>query len=174
MLLFLLSACQTPRGVSGNTTGDLYYQKIREWQNRIQREGWTVGRLDDVLGEALGFVIYRLEIDDHWDTPHEFIHRGFQGDCEDIAVFMMGTLRYLRYPHRVRVLAVQGVFTGHALLKVEMPDGLWRIYETSGPALRGVNPNRLRVLVEFDEREILYPEHSEQNAKAMLASNPYP
>ncbi|MEW6664903.1 MAG: hypothetical protein AB1512_06750 [Thermodesulfobacteriota bacterium] len=157
LVVFLcLAGCEATKSASGSGVSDLYYHRIRDWQKRIDREGWTVGRVNEVLGETLTFVTYRMEIDDHWDTPREFILRGFQGDCEDIAVFMMGTLKYLGYPHKVRVLAVRGTFSGHALLKVEMPDGQWGIYETTPHTLRRVNPARLHPLVEFDEKEIIH------------------
>jgi hypothetical protein len=154
-LLFLATGCESTRGVAPNAGGEIYFDKIRDWQKRINREGWSSERVEELLGHALRFVTYRMELDDHWDTPSEFIGRGFQGDCEDIAIFMMGTLKRVGYPHGVRVLAMQGWFSGHAVLKVELPDGTWRIYDTVTLSLRVLNPKRLKPLVEFDEKMIV-------------------
>jgi hypothetical protein len=154
--LLLAVGCEGTRGVAPNAKGSLYFDKIRDWQKRINREGWSAARVEEVLGHTLSFVTYRMELDDHWDTPSEFIDRGFQGDCEDIAVFMMGTLKRVGYPHRVTVLALQGWFSGHAVLKVEMPDGTWRIYDTMPLSLRVVDSKGLKPLVEFDDKVIVW------------------
>ena len=70
---------------------------------RIQREGWSEAQLDSILFQFRRFATYRMEIQDRWDTPKEFIQKGFPGDCEDIAVFMVGTLKRLGYPYPIRV-----------------------------------------------------------------------
>lgn len=157
-ILFTLVVCAscagtTSPGAQRQSTEQPYYRQIREWQQRIEKEGWAENRVEQVLNWSLGFVTYEMEIDDHWATPKEFVRNGFRGDCEDIAIFLMGTLKRLNYPHRIRILAVTGVFENHALLKVEMPDGTWKIYDTYSD-----NPYSLhayyRPLVEFDEKNI--------------------
>ena len=88
--------------------------------------------MDDVISESLRIVKYRPdeEGEDHWDTPKEFIERGFQGDCEDIAVFMMATLKRLEYDGSVKILGVRTLMGDHTMLRVQMPDGQWKNYET--------------------------------------------
>jgi hypothetical protein len=130
--------------------------QIREWQQRIQKEGWGEGQVSRILSDCIRLVEYRVEIDDHWDTPQEFIRRGFRGDCEDIAIFLMGTLRRLRYPHGIRIVAVTGLFEAHALLKVEMPDGTWRFYDTAASGSPFAFHTYYRPVVEFDEKTVFY------------------
>ncbi|MFC1868260.1 hypothetical protein ACFL0H_09025 [Thermodesulfobacteriota bacterium] len=84
-----------------------YYEQIRDWQNRVKKEGWGKTLVDDVIDQCIILAKYRMEKEDHWDTPKEFMEKGFQGDCEDIAVFMMATLKRVNYPYRVRVVAVK-------------------------------------------------------------------
>lgn len=133
-----------------------YYQQIREWQQRIQKEGWAETQVHHILNACIQFVEYDVEIDDHWDTPREFIQKGFRGDCEDIVIFLMGTLRRLKYPYGVKIVAVTGLFENHALLKVEMPDGTWRYFDTAA----GNPPHAFHIgykpVVEFDETDISY------------------
>ncbi|MEE9544688.1 MAG: hypothetical protein V3V55_03705, partial [Rhodospirillales bacterium] len=135
----------------------LYYEQIRDWQKRIKEEGWADNLVDDVVNQIVKISKYRKEKEDHWDTPNEFIRRGFQGDCEDIAIFMMGTLKQLKYPYHIRILAVE-TLTGdhHAILKVEMPDRKWKIYEAVPIPLSEIDQLFYKPLVEFDEENIIY------------------
>ena len=133
-----------------------YYQQIREWQQRIQKEGWAETQVHRILNACIQLVEYDVEIDDHWDTPREFIQKGFRGDCEDIVIFLMGTLKRLKYPYDIKIVAVTGLFESHALLKVEMPDGTWRYFDTAA----GNPPQAFHIdykpVVEFDETDISY------------------
>ncbi len=157
LLLGILMGCAAPQStLDPGLAQRPYYRQIEEWQQRIRKEGWSRPQVDRVLEECIRFVEYRMELDDHWDTPREFMARGFQGDCEDIAIFLMGTLRRLQYPHGIRIVAVTGWFEGHALLKVEMPDGGWRLYDTAGDGTPFRFHTGYRPVVEFDEQNIRY------------------
>jgi hypothetical protein len=127
---------------------------IREWQLRMQKEEWSEGRVHSILLHFRTLATYRAETSDHWDTPREFLERHFSGDCEDIAVFMMWTLRKIGYPYKVKILIVRSVPGDHALLKIEMPEGGWKVYDVvpSGVSVR--RPNLLRPVVEFDEKSV--------------------
>ena len=99
-----------------------YYQKIKQWQKRIEKEGWSVALIDDVMYQSRRLTRYEMEFDDEWQTPGSFVRDGLRGDCEDIAFFMMGTLKQLGYPYLTRVLVIEDLFADHAQLKVELPD----------------------------------------------------
>jgi transglutaminase-like putative cysteine protease len=131
---------------------------IEDWQRRIQAEGWTRYIIDEIMEDCVSLTQYRLEIDDHWDTPREFFQRGLRGDCEDIAVFMLATLKNLDYPHQVRIAATRTILgtEHHALLKVEMPDRTWRLFETMPGQARRTDPSPDKVLFEFDEKNIFH------------------
>lgn len=133
-----------------------YYEQIREWQMRIKQEGWSRSLLDSIVDGCLKVAKYRTEEVDHWDTPGEFIRKGYQGDCEDIAVFIMATLKNLRYNRDVRVLAVETPMGDHALLKVRMLDGTWKNYETAPVPIGQIDRLFHTPIVEFDENHIIY------------------
>ncbi|NWF53348.1 MAG: hypothetical protein HXY45_00965 [Syntrophaceae bacterium] len=159
LLIFLLTAacgCAGSGTASRQKIDPIYQEKIRDWQKRIQREGWSESRVNSVLAEARGLVTYRMEIRDHWDTPRAFRGNGYSGDCEDIVVFMMGTLRRLEYPHNIRVLVVRSLFEDHALLRVEMPGGFWKAFDVASSPIRPVDPARLAPIVEFDETTVVW------------------
>ena len=141
-----------------STLDGAYYEQIRDWQDRVRQEGWTRNLLDDVVKGCLRLAKYRLEKDDHWDTPREFMEKGFQGDCEDIAVFILATLKRLGYEKPVRVMAVKTLMGDHALVKVALPRGDWKTYETVPVPLGEVDRLFYRPIVEFDEERILYYE----------------
>jgi hypothetical protein len=108
-----------------------YYDQIKDWQDRVKQEGWSEKLIDDVIYKCHWLAFYQGdEIEDHWDTPSEFEDKGLKGDCEDIAVFLLATFKRLKYPFGVRILAVRTLVGDHALLKVKMPDGKWKTYET--------------------------------------------
>jgi hypothetical protein len=134
----------------------LYHEQIRDWQKRVQEEGWSRQRVDEVVKGCLRLVLYEPEENDHWDTPQEFIDKGFRGDCEDIAVFIMATLRRLNYPNGVRILGVRTLLGDHAVLKVEMPGGKWKMYETVPVPLCEFDRLFYRPIVEFDEENVFY------------------
>ena len=157
LILFVISCgCATAGGVERDGIHPAYREKIRNWQQRIQREGWSQGQVESILGQFRSLVSYRMEIRDHWDTPKEFMRNRFSGDCEDIVVFMMGALKRMNYPYRVRILVVRTLFEDHALLRLELPDGGWRVYDVAASAVRAVEPGRLTPVVEFDETTVVW------------------
>lgn len=151
LLSILASGCAPSMPPGREWVRPAYREKIEEWQMRIRREGWTDNKVHSALVQFRGLAAYRVEIGDHWDTPGEFMKRGFSGDCEDITVYMMGTLRRLGYERAVRVLIVEDLFEDHALLRVEMPEGGWKIYDVVAADVPVRQQERLRPVVEFDE-----------------------
>ena len=180
-LLFFNSACTTTGTSSQGQLADLapgqapWQRIISKWQHRVDSqqlcsidhqlmaqfraqlaaEGWHNGLVESILISSQKLTRPAMEITDHWDTPQEFMGRNMAGDCEDIAIFLLATLRSLGYPHQTRVLAAKTLFAEHALLKVEMPDGSWQVFETTQP----IKPGARLVytpIVEFDEREIIF------------------
>jgi hypothetical protein len=151
LLSILLCGCAPSVPPGRDWVRPAYREKIEEWQARIRREGWSENNVHSMLLQFRGLAAYRMEIVDHWDTPVEFMKKGFSGDCEDITVFMMGTLRRLGYDHGVRVLIVEGLFEDHALLRVEMPEGGWKVYDVVPTDVPVRTPAGLRPVVEFDE-----------------------
>ncbi len=153
---FLLGGCMSFYKPSQSRINGLYHEKIKEWQLRIKEEGWSEGLVDDIVKGTVRLTEYRHEECDRWDTPKEFIRRGFQGDCEDIAIFLMATLKRLEYPYGVRVLAVSAYQQDHALLRVKLPDADWKTYETVHLPLGEIDRLFYRPIVEFDEKDIIY------------------
>ena len=154
--LLLIAGCATGRPEPVRNQEAPYGKKIKDWQERIRREGWTEAGVRGLLADCRNMVRYQLELKDHWSTPREFIADGFEGDCEDIATFLMGTLKRLGYRHSVRILVVRGLFNYHALLKVELPEGRWAVFETMPGGRLEVAPSLLQPIVEFDESHIAY------------------
>lgn len=151
-LAALLSAgCAISPAVNPLERDHPYGRKIRDWQERIQREGWSGHAVRSLLADFRDLARYRMELADHWATPREFIASGMEGDCEDIAAFLLGTLRRLGYPLRARILVVKGWFGHHALLRVELPDGRWSLFETIPGRRIEIHSDTFEPVAEFDE-----------------------
>ncbi len=148
----------------------VYREKIKEWQMRIQEEGWSEKQVHSVLLQFRGLAAYRVEINDHWDTPADFIRQNFSGDCKNIAVFEMGVLKQLGYPYGVKILIVHALFEDHALLRVEMPEGGWKAYDVVAENVPSPRPDLLKPVAEFDEKRIGW--FPQQSAKPHDARKP--
>jgi predicted transglutaminase-like cysteine proteinase len=158
LFLMLTAGCAALYQPAPDRINGAYYEQIKEWQRRVNEEGWTKNLVDDMVNESIKLSKYRLDKKgDHWDTPKEFIARSFQGDCEDIGIFAMANLKRLKYPHKVRIMAVKTLLiTDHAVLRVEMPDGKWKMYNTVPMPLDEIDQSFWRPIVEFDEKDIIY------------------
>ena len=134
-----------------------YYKQIRDWQERVKKEGWSESTVNDVVKDCLKFSLfatddYTINEGDYWYTPKEMIDAGFNGDCEDIASLIYGTFKRLEYPFQVRIMLVYVLmaFNEHVMIKVELPDGKWKTYDTIDiPWVNITIP-----FLEFDENEI--------------------
>ena len=153
MLIILVSGCSTMGTPAQESVHQPFRDMIKEWQMRIQREGWSESQVHSILFDFRTLVTYNSKALDHWDTPKEFIQKGFSGDCLDIAVFMMGTLKRLGYPYRIKIVIVKALIEGHALLRVEMADGGWRIYDVVPRSIPNPRIGLIRPVVEFDDRQ---------------------
>jgi hypothetical protein len=99
---------------------------------------------------------YRVELPDHWDTPTEFAKKGFSGDCKNIAIFEMAVLKRLGYPYGIKILIVHALFEDHALLRVEMPEGGWKVYDVVPEAVPSPKLESLKPVAEFDEKQVVW------------------
>jgi len=156
LILMLLAGCMAGKSEPARIHKDAYGRKIKDWQERLRHEGWTETAVRSIMAEFRGMVRYEMELKDHWATPGEFIANGLKGDCEDIAGFLMGSLKRLGYPHRTRILIVRDLFNHHALLKVELPSGRWAVFETAPEGPLEIHAGRFDPLIEFDEMVISY------------------
>lgn len=156
LLLLLTAGCATTANDGRAWVHPVYREKIKDWQTRIQREGWTEGQVHSILLQFRQLAVYRTEIDDHWDTPREFMRQGFSGDCKNIAAYEMGVLKRLGYPHGIKILIVHSMFEDHALLKVEMPEGGWKAYDVVPEGVPVPRPGLLRPVAEFDEKRVTW------------------
>ena len=155
LLLFLFVwGCATSADDGREWVHPVYREKIKEWQMRIQREGWSESQVHSVLLQFRSLAAYRIEIRDHWDTPREFMEEGFSGDCKNIAIFEMGALKRLGYPYGIRILIVHALFEDHALLRVEMAEGGWKVYDVVPEGVPSPKPGLLKPVAEFDEKRV--------------------
>jgi hypothetical protein len=99
---------------------------------------------------------YKVELPDHWDTPTEFENKGFSGDCKNIAIFEMAVLKRLGYPYGIKILIVHALFEDHALLRVEMPEGGWKVYDVVSEAVSSPKLDSLKPVAEFDEKQVVW------------------
>jgi len=159
-LLFFATCCMAfrqPRHLKGPDIQHKYYDQIREWQERVKSEGWTDGLIKEIVDTCIDYVIYTPEPykEDHWQTPSEMIQNGFKGDCEDIAVLIWGTFWRLGYQD-VRILLVHTLIPGkgHALIRVKMTDGSWKIFQTVPMPGDWLDALFYRPQIEFNKDEI--------------------
>lgn len=181
--LLLLSGCgaaaKNSVGVNQNDhispRQAVYYKAIVKWQdrlgeksfqqfdcpqlvsmrNKIAREGWNNDTVHEIIEEIRTLTSLTMEIADYWDTPKEFVAKDLRGDCEDIAIFLLAMLKKLEYPGQVRIYAVNAQFVEHAMLKVQMPDKSWKVFETVKKTERD-KQYAFTPIVEFDDREIIF------------------
>ncbi len=181
--LLLLSGCgaATKNNVSINQNDRIsprqavYYKAIVKWQdslseksfqqfdfpqlvsmrNKIATEGWNNDTVHQIIEEIRMLTSLTMETKDYWDTPKEFVAKNLQGDCEDIAIFLLAMLKKLDYPGQVRIFAVNTQFAEHAMLKVQMPDNTWKVFETVKKTERNMQ-FAFTPIVEFDDREIIF------------------
>jgi hypothetical protein len=174
LLILFSGGCTTLSSPSQSRTTERYLEMIEDWQRRINAEGWSEYAVDEIMEDCVKLTEYRMELDDHWDTPKEFFQRGFQGDCEDIAVFMMATLKNLGYPYQVRIAATRPMLgtEDHALVKVEMPNRAWKIFETTPMPSGRTDHSPPRPFIEFDEKNIFHlnPAQTQPRAPVKCAS----
>ena len=69
----------------------------------------------------------------------------------------LASLRRLGYPHRVRIQAIRAPGGDHAMLRVELPDGTWKRYQTTPVPFDGLDLALSRVLFEVDEKGVYRP-----------------
>ncbi len=179
LLLFIFAwGCAAPAPAGREWAGAVYREKTDGWQMKIRMEGWSESRVHSILLQFRGLAAYRMEIADHWDTPKGFMQKGFSGDCGHVGVSTMGTPKRPGYPHRVRVLIVEGLFGDHALLRTEMPEGGWKAYDVVHPGVPVPAPSLFRPVVGFDERAVDWfpsraePSRSFRQADALMAGGP--
>jgi hypothetical protein len=133
-----------------------YRWAIERWQQRIQEESWDEPLVSNIMSSCLKFAKYEPEHgDDYWKTYQEFL-RDFKGDCEDISVFMYGTLKRLGYPNRIRLRIVRMPSGDHSVLMVEMPSGGWKMYNSTPTPVDFMDIMLSRTVVEWDDRNIYY------------------
>jgi len=134
-----------------------YRWSIERWQKRIQNESWNETMIDDIMSSCLRLAKYEQEYgDDYWKTYQEFI-KDFKGDCEDITVFMYGTLKRLGYPKDIRLRIIRMPLGDHSVLMVELPKGEWKMYNSTPMPGDFSDIALSRTLVEWDDRNIYYP-----------------
>jgi hypothetical protein len=164
--LIFLSSCatyyQSPELHKGEGIKVKYEDQIKEWQKRMKEDGWTNELVDEIASTIQSFVQYNSDDrpdykwkDDYWYTPGEMIEAEFKGDCEDIGILLYGTLKKLRYPHVVRLVILETIqWDEHLMVKVQMPNGNNKFYETVD--VLGIQVDQLfyRPMIEFDEDNI--------------------
>jgi predicted transglutaminase-like cysteine proteinase len=181
-LLMALSGCAATHNTTGLDSEEhisprqaVYYRAIHQWQDTfdrnsvqnldvpqlesiraaIARDGWNNKTVEDTIEEIRKLTCPVMETSGHWDTPKEFVANNLQGDCKDIAIFLYAMLKRLDYPKQVRIFAVKTEFIDHAMLKVQMPDNSWKVFDT----VKKTEHNTQFVytpIVEFNDHEIFF------------------
>lgn len=165
-LLFIFCSCaalyQPPRLHEGGGIKVKYEDQIKDWQQRVQQEKWSENLVDEIVRTSQVFAKYTNDKNpdyrwknDYWFTPREMIEADFKGDCEDIGSLIFGTFKKLNYPHEVRLLIVETIqFSDHLLVKIKLPDGRWKKYDTVKLFLSEIDALFYRPKIEFDENQI--------------------
>ena len=158
ILLFILLFGCSPAYFQPEQPGQAYRHLIENWQQRILEEGWQEALVDDIMAKCILLSKYEAEPygQDHWMTYREFIQT-FQGDCEDIAAFMYGTLKRLQYPEAVRMRIVRMPLGDHAVVMVQLADGRWKLFNSVPLPGQAIDLALSRTLVEWDNEHIYYP-----------------
>jgi len=113
--------------------------------------------INDIMGSCLRLAKYEQEYgDDYWKTYQEFLE-DFKGDCEDITVFMYGTLKRLGYSKGIRLRIIRMPLGDHSVLMVELPNGRWKMYNSTPLPLDFSDIALSRTMVEWDDKNIYYP-----------------
>ncbi len=131
------------------------FPQLVSMQNKIASDGWNNNTVEEIIEEIRNLTCLTMKTKDHWGTPKDFVARNLQGDCEDIAIFLLAMLKKLDYPGQVRIFAVKTQFVDHAMLKVQMPDNNWKIFETVKKTERNMQ-FAFTPIVEFNDREIIF------------------
>ena len=131
ILMLFISGCSLVR--NPQDVKQQYLEQIKEWQQRQQKEGWTISLVDEIVREVRWRASYVPDAlgEDYWDTFREAYNKGFRGDCEDITVAIIGTLKHLGYPHNAMIRIVTTAMPAdHAIAVIEMPNGEMREYDS--------------------------------------------
>ena len=111
---------------------------------------WSSATLIEILDMCRKYIKYKRDVGDYFNTYCETLEKGY-GDCDDYGTFMMGTLKRLGYPWRVRLSIVYIECNGfHVVLKVERPDGCWMWYDTTGESLMKVYYRDVGIEFDYD------------------------
>jgi hypothetical protein len=153
---FIFVGC-SPVFFQPDNPGVDYRWAIERWQKRIQQESWNEDLVGDIIDSCLRFAKYEAEEgDDYWKTYQEFLV-DFRGDCEDISVFMYGTLKRLGYSNDMRLRIIRTPRGDHSVLMVQLPEKKWKMYNSTPIPGDFADMAISRTLVEWDEHNIYYP-----------------
>jgi len=128
---------------------EVYDYKFNEWQQRQQREGWTSEIVSEIADSVRAMNDYRLEGSrDYWKTYGDWLKDGLRGDCEDTVFAISGTLRRMGYPHGMELVIKQSLLEDgqHAVIRIEMPDGTKRTFESIPTAMIPLNQFAYEIL----------------------------
>ena len=136
LYILIFAGCAISPMIQPSNPYRTYFIDLQKWAERSDKEGWSENLVDDVVAGCIWVSAYNLgettASEDGYKTIQAFYDNGMQGQCYQYSLFMLQTLLdYLDYPYQVRILAVHAIGGDHALLKVELPDGTWKTYETT-------------------------------------------
>ena len=136
VILVVANSCAISPMIQPSNPYRTYFINLQKWSERVDKDGWSEDLVDDVVAGCIWVSAYNFgkttAVEDGHKTIRAFYENGMQGQCYQYSIFMLQTfLDYLNYPYQVRVLAVHAIGGDHAMLKVELPDGRWKVYETT-------------------------------------------
>lgn len=157
-VLVLTCAACSPAYFQPPQPGIDYRLQIETWQQKIRQKGWSEALVDEIMTTCVMLSKYEPDPKDQdvWMTYQEFTET-FQGDCEDIATFMYGTLKRLDYPRDVRLRILRMPLGDHVVVMVQLPGGRWKMFNSVPIAGDIIDIAVSRTLVEWDDDKIYYP-----------------
>lgn len=156
----IFTSCTTMR--DPKAVRDSYENQIKDWQERVKKEGWTNRVIKSINMELMEMSVYVFDKEipgqkwpgDHWDTPNEFFEKGLVGDCEDMAVLAWSTFKRLNYPYQIRIQAVTMLTGDHAIVSIELADGSWMMLESVLANYASIESLFYRSFAEWDVNNI--------------------
>ena len=129
---------------------------MASWQTRIATEGWTEEVTDDLIDYLQKLMLYapigKCGSVHGTCSPGMFQEHNYTGLCSSCGSYIYHTFKYLKYPRGVRIGWVSVFGLGHQIVRLERPDGTWRLVNSyNACGLHYLDELFYIKLVDFDD-----------------------